>query len=124
MTATTHPPRARVADSPSPAPMRQQKYRCLNSACGAERWIAARRSNQAWHRRHADGSLGYVETTMTGTFLWSDLRSADPRERGIFQMYEAFSPDAARAAADVAAKRRGHTCTLQCTRWCEQNEGW
>ena len=61
---------------------------------------------------------------MTGTFLWSDLRSADPRERGIFQMYEAFSPEAARAAADVAAKRRGHTCTLQCTRWREQNEGW
>ena len=61
---------------------------------------------------------------MTGTFLWSDLRpSTEARDGRVFQMYEAVSQDAARTAADVAAKRRGHACTIQCTRWQEENQG-
>jgi hypothetical protein len=127
MTATTQPPRARLAAAPfhtaTTTPLRQQKYRCLNSGCGAERWITAGHVSQAWRRRHADGSHGYVETSMTGTFLWSDLRpSTDAGDRRVFQMYEAVSQDAARTAADVAAKRRGHACTIQCTRWQEENQ--
>lgn len=128
MKATTQSPRARLSaapiDSATATPLRQQKYRCLSSSCGAERWITARHINQTWRRRHADGSYGYVETSMTGTLFWSDLRSlSDARERGTFQMYEAHSLDAARAAADGAAKRRGHTCTVQCTRWREESQG-
>src|SRR5512132_3373468 len=127
MKATTQSPRARLTAAPvdivTATPLRQQKYRCPNSACGAERWITARRNNQAWRRRHADGSHGYVETSVTGTFFWSDLRPfTAARERGIFQMYEALSLDAARAAADGAAKRRGHACTIQCTRWREETQ--
>jgi hypothetical protein len=123
MKETTQSPRARLTAVPSaaPTPSRQQKYRCLNSTCGAERWITARHVNQAWRRRHADGSEGYVETSMAGRFFWSDLRSLTAAgQPESFQMYEALSLDAARAAADVAAKRRGHTCTIQCTRWRDQ----
>jgi hypothetical protein len=123
MRETTQSPRARLTAAPSAAatPSRQQKYRCLNSTCGAERWITARHVNQAWRRRHADGSEGYVETSMAVRFFWSDLRSLTAaRQQESFQMYEALSLDAARAAADVAAKRRGHICTIQCTRWRDQ----
>ena len=127
MHATTQFPRARLAaaavDRVAAKPLRQQKYRCLNSACGAERWITARHISRTWRRRHADDSHGYVEMSSAGTFFWSDLRSLDAaRERGTFPMYETSSLDAARAAADGAAKRRGHTCTVQCTRWRQDDE--
>lgn len=126
MSATTQSPRARLWSAEFEAaistPLRQQKFRCLNTACKAERWITARHINQTWRRRHADGSYGHVEASTTGTYFWADLRSSatDASGRGIFQMYEASSPEAARAASDIAAGRRGHTCSVQCTPWREE----
>jgi hypothetical protein len=70
-----------------------------------------------WHRRHHDGSHGFVEERKRGIFVAIDIIPFGPRLGPLGANREFTTIEDACLAADCAAEWRGHTCTSACTHW-------